>query len=90
MAEPFPGLAMRAAEIESLIRSSLPDATVAVQDYTGGGDHFEATVVSPSFEGKTRVEQHQIVYAALGDLMTGPIHALALKTFTPAQWQQNR
>ena len=81
---------MRPEEIARLIRASLPDATVEVQDYTGGGDHFEATVVSPSFTGKTRVEQHQIVYAALGELMTGPIHALALKTFTPAQWQQNR
>jgi len=74
-------------EIERLIRTNLPDASVEVHDYTGGGDHFEATVVSPAFEGKSRVEQHQIVYAALGDLMTGPIHALALKTFTPAQWQ---
>lgn len=81
---------MRAAEIERLIRASLPDATVEVADYTGGGDHFEATVVSQTFEGKTRVEQHQIVYAALGELMTGPVHALALKTYTPAQWQQNR
>ena len=81
---------MRPEEIEQLIRANLPDATIAVKDYTGGGDHFEATIVSAAFEGKTRVEQHQIIYAALGDLMTGPIHALALKTFTPAQWQQNR
>ncbi len=81
---------MRADDIETRIRAGLPDATVEVNDYTGGGDHFEATVVSPTFEGKTRVEQHQMVYATLGDLMTGPIHALALKTFTPAQWQQNR
>ncbi len=78
---------MRADEIERLIRERLPDATVEVTDYTGGGDHFEATVVSASFEGKTRVEQHQIVYAALGELMTGPVHALALKTYTPAQRQ---
>ncbi len=80
---------MRAEDIEHRIRAGLPDATVRVSDYTGGGDHFEATVVSPAFEGKSRVEQHQLVYATLGDLMTGPIHALALKTFTPAQWQQN-
>jgi len=76
---------MRPDEIERLIRKSLPDANVQVNDYTGGGDHFEATVISASFEGKTRVEQHQIIYAALGDLMKGPIHALTLKTFTPAQ-----
>lgn len=82
---------MRPAEIESRIRQTLPDAVaVEVSDYTGGGDHFEAVVVSPAFEGKTRVEQHQLVYAALGELMAGPIHALALKTFTPAQWEQNR
>ena len=81
---------MQVQEIERRIRASLPDATVEVQDYTGGGDHFEATVVSDSFEGKSRVEQHQIVYAALGDLMAGAVHALALKTFTPAQWQQKR
>jgi stress-induced morphogen len=80
---------MRPEEIEHRIRTGLPEATVQVHDYTGGGDHFEATVVSPAFEGKTRVEQHQLVYAALGDLMTGPIHALALKTFTPAQWRQS-
>jgi len=81
---------MRPEEIEQRIRAGLPDATVEVNDYTGGGDHFEATVVSASFEGRSRVEQHQLVYATLGDLMTGPIHALALKTFTPAQWQSNR
>ena len=78
---------MRADEIERLIQSRLPDATVEVRDYTGGGDHFEATIVSSTFEGKSRVEQHQLVYAALGDLMKGPIHALALKTYTPAQRQ---
>jgi stress-induced morphogen len=81
---------MRTSELERLIRESLPDATVEVSDYTGGGDHFEATVVSPGFEGKSRVEQHQLVYAALGELMAGAVHALALKTYTPEQWRRSR
>jgi stress-induced morphogen len=81
---------MRPSDLERLIRDNLPDATVQVSDYTGGGDHFEATVVSPAFEGKSRVEQHQMVYTALGDLMAGAVHALALKTYTPQQWQRSR
>jgi stress-induced morphogen len=81
---------MQPSELERLIRAGLPDATVEVADYTGGGDHFEATVVSAAFAGKTRVEQHQMVYAALGDLMAGAVHALALKTYTPEQWQRGR
>lgn len=81
---------MQPSELERLIRAGLPDATVEVADYTGGGDHFEATVVSAAFEGKSRVEQHQMVYAALGDLMAGAVHALALKTYTPEQWQRGR
>jgi acid stress-induced BolA-like protein IbaG/YrbA len=55
-------------------------------DTTGGGDHFEALVVSDRFEGKGLVERHQIVYAALGDAMRARIHALTLKTLTPAQY----
>ena len=73
-------MAMQAAEIERLIREALPDATVEIRDLAGDGDHYAATVVSPSFKGKSRVQQHQIVYAALGGNMGGVLHALALQT----------
>jgi stress-induced morphogen len=74
-------------EIQKLIETALPDSEVVVQDMTGMGDHFQALVISPLFEGKTMVEQHQLVYQALGEHMKEAIHALALKTFTPAQWK---
>jgi stress-induced morphogen len=66
--------------VRERILSHLPDAKVEVSDMTGTQDHFQATVVTPAFAGKSRVEQHKMVYAALGELMTGPIHALALTT----------
>jgi stress-induced morphogen len=77
-------------EIETMIARGIPDATVEVRDYTGGGDHFEALVVSPSFEGKGLIERHQAVYRALGDAMRVQVHALTLKTLTPAQFQKQR
>jgi len=73
-----------------MIERGLPGATVEVRDTTGGGDHFEALVVSDQFEGKSLVERHQTVYAALGDAMRQQVHALALKTLTPAQYQTRR
>ena len=73
-------MAMQAAEIERLIKEALPDATVEIRDLAGDGDHYAATVVSPSFKGKSRVQQHQIVYAALKGNMGGVLHALALQT----------
>jgi stress-induced morphogen len=73
------------AEISALIRAGLPDAQVAVRDTTGGGDHYEAKVVSAAFAGKGPVDRHRLVYAALGDAMRGPIHALALETETPEE-----
>jgi acid stress-induced BolA-like protein IbaG/YrbA len=76
-----------AEEIKSLIEQSLDAAHVEVAD-TGGGDHFQALVVSSAFEGKSRVQQHQLVYRALGDNMRERIHALALRTLTPGQWQE--
>ncbi len=76
---------MDASEIEQMIASGIPGARVEVRDYTGGGDHFEAVVVSESFEGKSLVERHQAVYHALGDAMRARVHALTLKTLTPAQ-----
>ncbi len=73
-------MAMEAAEIERLIKEALPDARVEIRDLAGDGDHYAATVVSPSFKGKSRVQQHQIVYAALKGNMGGVLHALALQT----------
>lgn len=76
-------------EIQSTLEKALPGATVAVQDLTGGGDHFQVVVVSPSFEGKGLVDQHQMVYGALKEsLGSERIHALALKTYTPEQWER--
>jgi acid stress-induced BolA-like protein IbaG/YrbA len=77
-------------EIEQMIAQGIPDAHVEVRDYTGGGDHFEALVVSSSFEGKGLIERHQLVYKALGDAMRARVHALTLKTLTPAQHENRR
>jgi acid stress-induced BolA-like protein IbaG/YrbA len=82
------GAAMQAEEIQRLISESMPYAEVSVRDFTGGGDHFEVTVVSPEFAGKTLLQQHQMVYAPLREAMVERIHALTLKTYTPQQWQQ--
>jgi len=76
-------MAMEAAEIERLIREGLPDATVEIRDLAGDGNHYAATVVSASFRGKSRVQQHQMVYAALQGQMGGILHALALQTNVP-------
>jgi acid stress-induced BolA-like protein IbaG/YrbA len=81
---------MDATEIEQMIASALPGAHVEVKDYTGGGDHFEALVVSPAFEGKSLVQRHQLVYKALGDAMRVRVHALTLKTLTPSQYETRR
>ena len=77
---------MRPDEIEGLIRQGLPGTTVRVLDETGGGDHFQAVVVSPAFAGKGLIERHQLVYASLQGAMAGRIHALSLKTYTPDEW----
>ena len=74
---------MDAGEIERLIKASIPDATVTIRDLAGDGDHYAATVISPSFKGKSRVQQHQLVYQALRGEMGGKLHALALQTGTP-------
>lgn len=69
--------------IESLIKETLPDAEVMIEDLAGDGDHYSAHVVSGAFEGKTRVQQHQMVYQALQGRMGGELHALALQTSVP-------
>ena len=78
-------MAMDAAEIERMIKEALPDATVEIHDLRGDGDHYAAHVVSGTFKGKSRVQQHQIVYAALKGRMGGILHALALQTSAPAE-----
>jgi stress-induced morphogen len=74
---------MEAREIERMIKEALPDAQVTIRDLAGDGDHYSATVVSEAFRGKSRVQQHQIVYAALKGQMGGVLHALALQTSPP-------
>jgi stress-induced morphogen len=73
-------MAMAADEIERLIRAAFPDARVEIKDLAGDGDHYAATVVSSAFRGKSRVQQHQMVYGALKGQMGGALHALALTT----------
>ena len=74
---------MNPVEIEALIKAALPDAQVTIRDLAGDGDHYAANVVSAAFKGKSRVQQHQMVYAALKGRMGGELHALALQTSTP-------
>src|SRR5919205_104705 len=76
-------MAMDAAEIERLIKSALPDARVTIEDLRGDGDHYAAHVVSGAFRGKSRVQQHQLVYQALRGRMGNELHALALQTSAP-------
>jgi stress-induced morphogen len=75
---------MDVKEIEKLIKEALPDARIEIKDLRGDGDHYAAHVESASFAGKTLVQQHQMVYAALHGRVGGVLHALALKTSTPA------
>ena len=80
---------VEAQELEQRIRQGLGTVShIQVTDLTGTKDHWEALIVSEAFAGKSRIEQHQMVYAALGELMAGPVHALALKTFAPESWNQ--
>ena len=73
-------MAMSMMEIEQMILEALPDAKVEIQDLAGDGDHYSATVVSSAFKGKSRVQQHQLVYGALKGRMGGVLHALKLQT----------
>ena len=79
---------MDASAVENLVRSAIPDADVRAVDLRGSGDHFELTVVAEAFTGLSMVEQHRMVYAALGDAMQAAIHAVVLKTMTPDQYRQ--
>ena len=74
---------MPATEIERLIKQGIPDAKVTIEDLRGDGDHYAARVESPAFKGKSRIQQHQLVYLALGGRMGGELHALQLTTVAP-------
>jgi len=76
-------MAMDAKEIEALIHEGIPDAQVRIEDLRGDGDHYAAYITSQSFEGISRVKQHQMVYAALKGKMGGDLHALAIQTSVP-------
>jgi stress-induced morphogen len=76
-------MTMGAGEIEAMIKAALPDAKVTIEDLAGDGDHYAATVISEAFRGRSRVQQHQMVYAALQGRMGGALHALALQTNPP-------
>ncbi|MEE8227566.1 MAG: BolA family transcriptional regulator [Kiloniellales bacterium] len=76
---------MNPADIESLIKEAIPDAQVQIEDLRGDGDHYAAYVVSGAFKGKSRVQQHQMVYQALQGRMGSELHALALQTSAPPE-----
>jgi len=74
---------MEPSDIEQLIKAGIPDAKIELIDLVGDKDHWAATITSSEFVGKTKIQQHQIVYKALGDMMGGPLHALQLTTQAP-------
>ncbi len=76
-------MAMKASEIEQMIKEAFPDAIVTIEDLRGDGDHYAARVISKAFVGVPRVRQHQMVYSALNGRMGGQLHALALQTEVP-------
>lgn len=73
-------MAMTAAEIETLIRQKLPDSVIDITDLAGDGNHYQASISSAEFAGKSKLQQHKMVYDALGDRMGGELHALSIKT----------
>jgi len=73
------------AEMQARIVSAHPEAAVEFNDLTGGGDHWQATIIAPTFAGMSRIARQRSVYAALGELMHGPIHAFTMRTLTPAE-----
>ena len=76
-------MAMQASQIEAMIRAAMPDAVIEITDLAGDGDHYAARVTSAAFAGKNRVQQHKLVYEALGGQMGGALHALQLTTAIP-------
>jgi stress-induced morphogen len=78
-----------AEDIKQRIEAAIPGAHADVEDYTGGGDHFRASVTAPAFDGLSRIQQHRLVYTVFGAEIGGAIHALALKTTAPLKIQTN-
>jgi len=76
------------SDVKTKLQDAFPDADIVLEDLTGTKDHYQARIVSAAFSGKSPVEQHQLVYAALQEEMKGPIHALALKTYTKEAWEK--
>lgn len=80
--------AITPSQVKATIEAGIPDAIVQITDLTGGGDHYQAVVVSSQFVGKSLIQQHQLVYSTVREAMASEaIHALALKTYTPEAWQ---
>jgi stress-induced morphogen len=80
--------AITPSQVKATIEAGITDAIVQITDLTGGGDHYQAVVVSAQFTGKSLIQQHQLVYGTVSEAMaSGAIHALALKTYTPETWQ---
>lgn len=81
-------MAMTQIEIQTLIQEAIPESLVEITDLAGDGDHYEVRVQASIFEGKTRIQQHRLVYEALGSRMGGILHALAIKTYTPDTYKK--
>jgi stress-induced morphogen len=81
---------MNPTELKDVLLQAFPDADIEITDLTGTRDHYQARIVTTAFQGKSRIEQHRMVYAAVGDAMKGPVHALALQTYTPETWKKSR
>jgi stress-induced morphogen len=79
---------MSPSDLKQVLLRAFPDADVEITDLTGTQDHYQARVVTAAFAGKSKIEQHRMVYAAVGDAMRGPVHALALETYTPEAWKK--
>lgn len=74
-----------AQKLKAIVESGLPESQVTVEDMTGTNDHFQMTVIAESFSGRNSVDRHRMIYAIVGSAIGGPIHALSLKTLTPAE-----
>jgi stress-induced morphogen len=81
---------MKPDELKATLLRAFPGSDVEIIDLTGTNDHYQARIVSPAFEGKGKLEQHRMVYAVLGDAMKGAVHALALNTYSPSQWEKSK
>lgn len=81
---------MPSEEVQAMLDSAFPDSDIHLSSRNGDNHHFELVIISGQFEGKSMVQQHQLVYKALGDAMKEAIHALALNTYTPEQWKKSQ